>query len=103
MIAYLFAFITDFMKTIAGLIHTLLKHPPFITQILLYYNRAELYSTGVTIHALEPSGYRTNLIHGNVIRDIVTKRFEQLDEERKSYYGEKFVNDCKYRICCIKS
>ena len=69
----------------------------FITEIVILSCRVELYRTGVTVHVLEPSGYRTNFVVSNNIINALASRYQQLDDERKNYYGENFLNLCKFQ------
>ncbi|OWF38518.1 17-beta-hydroxysteroid dehydrogenase type 6-like [Mizuhopecten yessoensis] len=54
--------------------------------------RSELWKSGVSVHIIEPSGYKTNFCSGEGIRENLRKRYQALDEEKREYYGEDFVS-----------
>ncbi|XP_060085180.1 17-beta-hydroxysteroid dehydrogenase type 6-like [Ylistrum balloti] len=53
--------------------------------------RTELWKSGVSVHIIEPSGYKTNFCSGEGIIENIWKCYRALDPERMAYYGEEFV------------
>ncbi|XP_069106446.1 retinol dehydrogenase 7-like isoform X2 [Argopecten irradians] len=53
--------------------------------------RSELWKSGISVHIIEPSGYKTNFCSEEGILENLTKRYKELDEEKREYYGEDFV------------
>ncbi|XP_060085147.1 retinol dehydrogenase 7-like [Ylistrum balloti] len=53
--------------------------------------RTELWKSGITVHIIEPSGYKTNFCSGEGIIENLEKRYRELDQEKREYYGEDFV------------
>ena len=58
-----------------------------------------MYSTGVTVHLIEPGFFATPLVgfftEDNVRRQL-TETFEKLPEEIKERYSEDYLEKCKY-------
>ncbi|XP_069106940.1 17-beta-hydroxysteroid dehydrogenase type 6-like [Argopecten irradians] len=53
--------------------------------------RTELWKTGVTVHIVEPGGYKTKFCNAADIKSNIWKEFHALEKDTKEYYGEEFV------------
>ncbi|XP_033727381.1 17-beta-hydroxysteroid dehydrogenase type 6-like [Pecten maximus] len=53
--------------------------------------RTELWKSGISVHIIEPSGYKTNFCSGEAIIEDIWKQYRSLDEDIRQYYGEDFV------------
>lgn len=54
--------------------------------------RHELYSTGVSVHIIEPGFFRTGIVEEDCISKGMETRFEKADPEVKEYYGKEYLD-----------
>ncbi|XP_033727385.1 retinol dehydrogenase 7-like isoform X2 [Pecten maximus] len=60
--------------------------------------RSELWKSGISVHIIEPSGYKTNFCSGEGIVANLMRRYQELDQEKREYYGEDFVQRLTSRM-----
>ncbi|XP_005097775.1 retinol dehydrogenase 7 isoform X2 [Aplysia californica] len=53
--------------------------------------RRELRPLGVTVHTVEPGGYKTNITDYNLAMTAMEKSFNQAPEDVKQFYGHRYV------------
>ena len=58
--------------------------------------RHELYTTGVTVHIIEPGFFRTGIVDDDSIAKGMEARFNALDPEVMEYYGKEYLDTCTY-------
>ena len=58
-------------------------------------SRLELYSTGVTVHILEPGGFKTQIINFDAFEKEQAIALEQADEDTRKTYAHH-LTFCKY-------
>ena len=54
--------------------------------------RMELYSTGVTVHILEPGSFKTGIFSAEKCNAYMKELFQKADEEVQEYYGLECVD-----------
>lgn len=54
--------------------------------------RHELYTTGISVHVIEPGFFRTGIVNDDCICKGMEHRFEALDPEVKEYYGKEYTD-----------
>ena len=63
-----------------------------------YICRHELYTTGVSVHIIEPGFFATDILSGGQLRQSWETSYQSLDEERREYYGPEYAEECKVVI-----
>ncbi|BFZ13679.1 hypothetical protein BsWGS_16718 [Bradybaena similaris] len=53
--------------------------------------RREMSVMGVSVHIIEPGGYQTNITNPDLHLSSAEKRFSELDNEIKTFYGETYL------------
>ncbi|KAK3734784.1 hypothetical protein RRG08_059960 [Elysia crispata] len=53
--------------------------------------RLELWDQDVSVHLIEPGGYRTNLTDATLLVKSLEKSYQELNDDLKIFYGEKYT------------
>ncbi|KAL3841996.1 hypothetical protein ACJMK2_020072 [Sinanodonta woodiana] len=53
--------------------------------------RRELYRSGVTVHTINPGGFKTNITNQNRLESIFRESFDKCSEDLKSFYGGRIA------------
>ena len=57
--------------------------------------RLEMKSWGISVHIIEPAGFKTTIFDKAHVVNRLTQAWEQLDPSTKEEYGEGFLNSGK--------
>uniref|UniRef100_A0A0B6Z2G0 Uncharacterized protein n=1 Tax=Arion vulgaris TaxID=1028688 RepID=A0A0B6Z2G0_9EUPU len=68
--------------------------------------RREMSAMGVSVHIIEPGGYNTSITNADLHNATINEKFNELDNEVKTFYGETFkkkLSDVISLSCSILS